>query len=164
MLLSLKTQCSLSLVNRTPVRTRSTSHTESDGVSNHVSFNKHFIANPHRCFECAQLLTSNPPSVTFGVLVKNRKKYINPVLVLRHFALSPLRDLRPYLISAPFFKLTSFGWLRHTMLNTYIWWEYHIWFISLESNLSVKQGLWVAALFIYGNGTDKDKVQNKWKL
>jgi hypothetical protein len=78
MLLSSKAQRSLLLLNRTPVRI--TSYTESDGVNNHVEINKRFIVNPHRCSECVQLLTSNPPRVTFGVLVKN-KKYIHQTLV-----------------------------------------------------------------------------------
>lgn len=79
MLLSLKAERSLFLVNRTPVRI--TSCTERDGVNNHVQINKRFIANPHGCFECVQLPTSNPPNITFGVLVKNRKKYIHQAFV-----------------------------------------------------------------------------------
>ena len=104
MLLILKAQRSLFLVNRTPVHI--TSCTESDGVNNHVKVNTSFIANTYRCFECVQLLTSNPPSITFGVLVKNRKSvYIKP-LFNAFFASMPLTDLCPYLICALFFILT----------------------------------------------------------
>jgi hypothetical protein len=101
MLLSLKAQRSLLLVNGTPVRIISCiSRTESDGMNNHVSINKRFISNLHRCFECVQLLISNPPSITFGVFIKNRKNYINPPLVLGLFCsiapyrFAPLLNLR----------------------------------------------------------------------
>jgi hypothetical protein len=37
-------------------------------------------------------MTSNPPSITFRVRIKNWKKYINPLLVLRPFCfIAPFR-------------------------------------------------------------------------
>jgi len=73
---------------------------------------------------CA-ITDSNPPSITFAVLVKNRKNHIYPVLVLSLFFFCFIAPYRfAPLLNLHFFlkkKFTSFGWLRHILLNTYIW-------------------------------------------